>query len=123
MLSKSRGSRKLGWLRLASGQLLVADGKARNGLRAAIVVARRAMVMPNPKHFEACFLCHQPFEFGSHDYQGRRIPEWDMMTCTSCYESNRDGIVPEVFSHVIPYLKSRGVEIKLNARGWIDWPS
>jgi hypothetical protein len=46
-----------------------------------------------------------------------------MMTCTSCYESNRDGIVPEVFPHVIPYLKSRGVEIKLNARGWINWPS
>jgi hypothetical protein len=102
---------------------LPADSKVRNGLRAAIVVARRAMVMPYPKHFEACFLCHQPFEFGSHDYQGRRIPEWDMMTCTSCYESNRDGIVPEVFPHVIPYLKSRGVEIKLNARGWIDWPS
>jgi hypothetical protein len=55
--------------------------------------------------------------------QRRRIPEWDMMTCTSCYESNRDGIVPEVFPHVIPYLKSRGVEIKLNARGWINWPS
>jgi hypothetical protein len=31
--------------------------------------------------------------------------------------------VPEVFPHLIPYLKSRGVEVKLNATGWIDWPS
>jgi hypothetical protein len=45
-----------------------------------------------------------------------------MMVCTSCYESNRDGIVPEV-PHLIPYLKSRGVEVRLNATGWIDWPS
>ena len=79
--------------------------------------------MPNPKHVEACFLCRQPFEFGSQVYQGRRIPEWDMMTCTSCYEGNRDGIVPEVFPHLIPYLKSRGIDITLNARGRIDWPT
>jgi hypothetical protein len=78
--------------------------------------------MPNPKHVEACFLCHQPFEFGSQVYQGRRIPEWDMM-CTRCYERNRDGIVPELCPHLIPYLKSRGMEIKLNAGGRIDWPS
>ena len=36
---------------------------------------------------------------------------------------NWDGIVPEAFPHLIPYLKSRGVEIKLNARGRIDWPT
>ena len=79
--------------------------------------------MPNPKHVEACFLCHQPFEFGSQVYQGRRIPELDMMTCTRCYERNRDGIVPKLCPHLIPYLKSRGMEIKLNAGGRIDWPS
>ena len=84
---------------------------------------RGQIAMPNPKHVEACFLCHQPFEFGSQVYQGRRIPEWDMMTCTSCYESNWDGIVPEVFPHLIPYLKSRGIEITLNASGRIDWPT
>ena len=41
-----------------------------------------------PKHFEACFLCRQAFEFGSRAYEGRRIPAWEMMVCTSCYESN-----------------------------------
>jgi hypothetical protein len=51
--------------------------------------------MPNPKHFEACFLCHQPFEFGSHNYQGRRITRVGyMMTCASCCENNRDGMAP-----------------------------
>ena len=90
----------------------------------AIVAAQRGQTaMPNPKHVEACFLCHQPFEFGSQVYQGRRISEWDMMTCTSCYESNCDGIVPEEFPHLIPYLISRGIEIIPNARGRIDWPT
>jgi hypothetical protein len=78
--------------------------------------------MPNPKHLEPCFLCHQPFELGGHVYQGRRIPEWDMMTCTSCYESYREGIDPDRFPHLIPYLKSRGIEVTFNARGRIDWP-
>ena len=81
------------------------------------------MAMPNPKHVEACFLCRQPFEFGSQVYQGRRIPEWDMMTCTSCYESNRDGLVPKVFPHLIPYLKIARDRNKPNARGRIDWPT
>jgi hypothetical protein len=66
--------------------------------------------MPDPKHFEACFLCRQAFEFGSHAYEGRRIPAWDMVVCTSYYESNWGGIVPEVFPHLIPYVTSRGVE-------------
>ena len=39
---------------------------------------------------------------------------------TSCYESN--WVVPEAFPHLIPYLKSRGVEVRLNTIGWIDWP-
>ena len=81
------------------------------------------IAMPDPKHFEACFLCRQAFEFGSHAHEGSRIPAWEMMVCTSCYESNPDGIVPEAFPHLIRYLKSRGVGVRLNARGWIDWPS
>jgi hypothetical protein len=83
--------------------------------------ARGRIAMPDPKHFEACFLCRQAFEFGSRaPYEGRRIPAWEMMVCTSCYESN--WVVPEAFPHLIPYLKSRGVEVRLNTIGWIDWP-
>ena len=62
---------------------------------------------------------HQPFEFGSQVQQ----VEWDMMTCASCREGNRDGIDPKVFPYLIPFLKSRGNEITLNARGRIDWPT
>ena len=30
--------------------------------------------MPDPKQFEACFLCRQAFEFGSRAYEGRKNP-------------------------------------------------
>ena len=79
--------------------------------------------MSVPKHFEKCFLCNKPFELGSNVDGGRTIPTWDMTVCTSCHENNRDGIVPEVRTHLIPYLKSRGIEVKRNAKGWVDWPS
>jgi hypothetical protein len=69
-----------------------------------------------------CFLCKQSFQFGPHVYDGRRILEWDVMVCRTCYSGNWDGIVPETYPHLIPYLQARGVEVTLNAKGWIDWP-
>jgi hypothetical protein len=32
-------------------------------------------------HMVKCFLCETPFQFGPRIYNGRRIPEWDMMVC------------------------------------------
>src|SRR5262245_27345627 len=70
-----------------------------------------------------CFLCDMPFQFGPHVYGGRRIPEWDIMVCNGCYQGNWDGIVPARRSHLVPYLQSKGIEVKYNAQGWINWPS
>ena len=70
-----------------------------------------------------CFLCKKPFQFGPHIYNGRKIPAWDMLVCSGCYTGNWDGIVPEVRPHIIPYLQSKEIEVKLNQQGWIDWPS
>jgi hypothetical protein len=70
-----------------------------------------------------CFLCKRAFQFGPHIHNGKRIPEWEMMVCDGCYKGNWDGIVPGTRPHLIPYLKSRGLEVKPNAKGWIDWPS
>jgi hypothetical protein len=74
-------------------------------------------------HMVKCFLCETPFQFGPHIYNGRRIPEWDMMVCRGCYQGNWDGIVPESRPRLLPYLKSKGITVKPNAQGWIDWPS
>jgi hypothetical protein len=64
----------------------------------------------------------QKFEFGPHLYRGRKIHVWEIMVCESCYGSNHDGIVPGRFARLEPYLKRRGIEVKLNDKGWIAWP-
>ena len=70
-----------------------------------------------------CFFCSRPFRFGPHISNGKRIAAWDVMVCTRCYQGNWDGIVPTTRPHLVPYLESRGVAVKLNANGWIDFPS
>jgi len=79
--------------------------------------------MEGEKIIYDCFLCHLPFQFGPHVYNGKYIAPWDMMVCDACYRGNWDGIVPQVRPHLVPYLQSKGVEIRYNANGWIDWPS
>jgi hypothetical protein len=80
-------------------------------------------VMADTPIMSQCFICKRPFKYGPHIYNGRRITKWDMMICSRCPERNWEGIVPEKHPDLIPYLKSRGIQMKLNARGWIDWPS
>jgi hypothetical protein len=71
---------------------------------------------------ETCFLCQQPFRFGPQVYRGRRMPEWDVMVCSDCYDFSWDGIAPSVRPHLVSHLESKGVPVKLNKIGWIDWP-
>jgi hypothetical protein len=75
------------------------------------------------KHMVDCFMCKRPFQFGPHSYLGRRIAEWDIMVCDICYPSNWDGIMPERHPDLVPYLRSKGIEVRYNSRGWINWPS
>ena len=50
------------------------------------------------------------------------VPEWDIMVCSNCYDFSWDGIVPSVRPHLVFHLESKGIPVKLNKNGWIDWP-
>lgn len=78
--------------------------------------------MNEPKIMYECFLCRSQFQFGPHAYRGKPINAWDMVVCDTCYKANWDGIVPLTYPHLIARLKSRGIGISLNRKGWIDWP-
>jgi hypothetical protein len=74
-------------------------------------------------HIETCFLCTQPFQFGPHAYDGKHIHQWDITVCSQCYAGNRDdGIVTEQYPHLIEHLNARKIPVRLNERGWLDWP-
>lgn len=75
-----------------------------------------------PAFIERCFLCQTPFQYGPHIYSGRPVKAWDVMACNRCLDANWDGIVPSRHPRLIAHLEERGVEIRLNAKGWIDWP-
>jgi hypothetical protein len=70
-----------------------------------------------------CFLCKRPFQFGEHIYDGRRVHAWDVMICNGCDKRNWDGVVPSARPHLVPFLQSKGIPVKLNAKGWIDIPA
>lgn len=71
---------------------------------------------------ETCFVCGQQFQRGPHIYNGRMIRGWGELVCDPCIKINHDGIVSESRPHIIPALRSKGVEPKLNANGFIVIP-
>jgi len=79
--------------------------------------------MSETPHMVECFLCKRSFQFGPHIYVGKRIPPWGMMVCNECHRGNRDGIVPANHPHLVPYLQSRGIQVRYNVKGSIDWPT
>jgi hypothetical protein len=50
------------------------------------------------------------------------VKAWDIAVCGECYASQRGGIVPRVYPHLIEHLKGRGIEPEYDAHGWIRWP-
>jgi hypothetical protein len=70
-----------------------------------------------------CFLCSRPFQFGPHVYNGRHVQAWDIMICSRCDKGNWDGVVPANRPHFEPYLRSKGIEVRYKAKGWIDIPT
>jgi hypothetical protein len=79
--------------------------------------------MSDHKMMYDCFLCSGRFQFCLGRYAGKPINAWDIMVCESCYRANHDGIVPGTYPHLIEHLKSRGMAVAPNAKGWIDWLS
>jgi hypothetical protein len=74
------------------------------------------------RHMDTCFLCEQRFQMGPHIYAGKGINGWEMVVCRVCYEQNWDGLVPQRHPRLIQHLKAIGVQVQLNASGWIPWP-
>jgi hypothetical protein len=81
-----------------------------------------AMKMDGEKIFCDCILCDVPFQRGPHVYNGRHIGAWDVEICDLCVSRNRDGIMPDRHPRLIAHLRTKGVPIKLNPKGWLNIP-
>lgn len=71
---------------------------------------------------EVCLLCRKTFNFGGGSYRGRYFRQWKASICEGCCSANHDGIVPTTYPWLVPHLKTIGVEIVLNEKGWIPLP-
>jgi hypothetical protein len=69
-----------------------------------------------------CFLCGGQFQFGPQAYLGTEVKPWGIMVCNDCRASQRGGIVPALYPHLIEHLKARGVEPEYDDHGWVRWP-
>ena len=86
------------------------------------IVMRKQRYVADKPHFVTCFLCRVPFQFGPNIYAGQRVPPWDIMVCEPCTRGNWDGIVLATHHHLAKHLRNKGIPIRLNAKGWLDWP-
>lgn len=83
---------------------------------------RRKPLIASDAIMVKCFLCGKSFQAGPHAYHGRHVKVWGINFCAPCDEGNHDGIVPDVHPHLVKHLKDIGIEVRLNAKGWIDLP-
>ena len=83
---------------------------------------RKQQYLADKPHFVTCFLCRFPFQFGPHVYAGQRISPWAIMVCEPCVRGNWDGIVLATHPDLAKHLRDKGIPIRLNVKGWLDWP-
>jgi len=74
------------------------------------------------RQYEVCFVTGKKFRYGPHIYEGRRVAAWDEMISNEAEKWNADGIVPSTYPHVIKALEEKGIEVKLNEKGWLPIP-
>jgi hypothetical protein len=74
------------------------------------------------KHFLQCDLCRREFQFGPGRYAGRKVVSWNILVCERCEAANHDGLVPQSHPDLMKRLADRGVEVRLNSRGWLSIP-
>ena len=80
-------------------------------------------MMPDQKPImEKCFVCEIAFQRGPHIYKGRMVEGWSELVCDGCITINHDGIVPSSYPHLLPALRAKGIQPKLNANGFIVVP-
>ncbi len=44
------------------------------------------------------------------------------MVCNGCGASQRGGIVPAFYPHLIEHLEARGIAPDYDDHGWVRWP-
>ncbi|MEJ0017520.1 MAG: hypothetical protein WDN25_13335 [Acetobacteraceae bacterium] len=76
----------------------------------------------NGRMMYRCLLCCGEFQFGPHRYAGKPVNYWKAMACQGCLAANHDGIVPETYPHLLPYLEKIGARPTYNEKGWLEWP-
>ena len=67
-----------------------------------------------------CFLCRRPFQFGPQN--GMQVKAWKIWVCNDCHASQRGGIVPDLYPHLVEHLKAREITPDYDDHGWIRWP-
>jgi len=77
---------------------------------------------PSVPNIGRCFLCEQSFPFALGHYRGHPIVAWDIAVCDDCYKGNWDGIVLEHHPRLRRHLETKGIAIRLKAKGWLLWP-
>jgi hypothetical protein len=80
------------------------------------------MKMDGDRPLLECSLCSRWFQFGEHIYKGRIIAVWEAQICDGCLAGNHDGIMPETHPQFIERLRTKGIPITLNHKGWLDIP-
>jgi hypothetical protein len=81
------------------------------------------MTTDGDKILYECILCHRPFQFGPHVYDGRHIAVWGVEICSRCIAANWDGIMLDRHPDLVERLNAKGVQVTLNQKGWLNIPS
>jgi hypothetical protein len=67
-----------------------------------------------------CFVCKRQFQYSHGIYAGTLIPNYQIIVCKSCYESNWDGWTSPNMEKIIEHLKENNLAIpKMNSKGWL----
>jgi len=75
--------------------------------------------MTDFKFMLTCPICHIPFQFGAHRYDGKHLPRYDMTVCLTCYSANWDGWAPHFEQTIEEHLAAKKLPLPdRNSKGW-----
>ncbi|MGA9564984.1 MAG: hypothetical protein WBS19_05620 [Candidatus Korobacteraceae bacterium] len=85
-----------------------------------MIFSRRRFVEPI---IQRCFLCKQLLSVQTaRPFHSKYIHRWDIEVCNTCHSGNPEGIVLAQHPQLAGRLNTKGITIKLNERGRLDWP-
>ncbi len=69
-----------------------------------------------------CILCGARFGFAPHAYHGHWVDAWGVSICHACLGANSEGVALGRYPRLAAHLEARGIEIRLNEKGWLPIP-